>query len=36
MVKKRKKIPDFPRYEVTEDGEVFNQNGLRLKTRKNS
>lgn len=23
MVKKRKKIPDFPRYEVTEDGEVF-------------
>lgn len=34
MVKKRKKIPDFPRYEVTEDGEVFNQNGLRLKQEK--
>lgn len=29
-----KKIPNFPRYEVTSDGEVFNKSGLKLKPDK--
>ena len=28
---KRTKIPEFPRYEVTEDGEIFNEDGHKLK-----
>ena len=28
---KRAKIPEFPRYEVTEDGEIFNEDGRKLK-----
>lgn len=31
MNKRRRKIPDFPRYEVTTEGDVFNQKGLKLK-----
>lgn len=31
MDKRRRKIPDFPRYEVTTEGDVFNQKGLKLK-----
>ena len=28
---KRAKIPEFPRYEVTEGGEIFNEDGHKLK-----
>lgn len=31
---KQKKIPDFPRYEVTSDGDVFNSKGDKLKPEK--
>lgn len=34
MNKRRRKIPDFPRYEVTTEGDVFNQSGLKLKPEK--
>ena len=34
MNKKRKRISDFPKYEVTTDGDVFNQKGLKLKPEK--
>jgi hypothetical protein len=34
MIKQSRKIPGFPRYEVTTDGEVFNQDGLKLKQEK--
>lgn len=34
MNKRQRKIPDFPRYEVTEEGDVFNQDGLKLKPEK--
>lgn len=30
----RRKILNFPRYEVTEEGDVYNQNGLKLKQEK--
>ncbi len=34
MNKRRRKILNFPRYEVTTEGDVFNQNGLKLKQEK--
>lgn len=34
MNKERRKISGFPRYEVTTYGDVFNQNGLKLKQEK--
>ena len=30
----KKKIPNFPNYAITTDGDVFNQNGLKLKPEK--
>lgn len=30
----RRKISEYPKYEVTEEGDVFNQNGLKLKPEK--
>lgn len=31
MVNYSKKIPNFPRYEITPDGDVINENGIHLK-----
>lgn len=34
MNSESRKVPDFPRYKITSDGDVFNENGLKIKPEK--